>query len=229
MTARHRGSVLTNILAILMLLEIAALAGLGGYIVLTGAVTEDQLRLVTRVLEGKITDDTVAGAESWLMHEQEMKRKEEEKLSGADAMTKLAATSIEAEASRLGLLQQFKEVKDQRNLVNQKIGQLERQRKMLAEQEARIDKKITDLAEGGGQKSFTDMIGVLKLIKPDQIKEVLLTWDDRKVVRVLRALPARTAKKVLEQFTGPVEVDLKQRWLQMIASGDIVLDDTSGK
>lgn len=229
MTAHYRGGALMGILAILMLLEIAVLAGLGGYIVLTGAVTEDQLRLVARVLEKTITDDTVAGAESWQAYEQEMKRKEDEKLSGADAMTKLAATSIEAEAARLGLEQQLKEVQDLRNLLNQKIGQLERQRKVLVEQETRIDKKIADLAEGGGQKNFSDMIGVLKLIKPDQIKEVLLTWEDRKVVRVLRALPPRTAKKVLEQFTGPVQVDLKQRWLQMIASGDVALDDPSGK
>ncbi len=103
-----RGGVAVNILATLLLLEIAAIAALGGYLILTKQVTEDQMWLTHKVFKGEVTNETLGDAEQWHQHLQEEALKEKTKIAGPQAAEKLAVTQMEAEAKWLGLQWQLK-------------------------------------------------------------------------------------------------------------------------
>lgn len=219
--ARHRGSIVVNVLATLMMLEIAAVAAFAAYLILTDTVTKDQIRMMYMAYNDEITDQTVADAEKWRTHKVEEEQKKQEIISGGDAREKLAAASIQAEAEGLYLARQLKETEDQRNVVQSLLKELERNRELLAAQEKRIDEKIAAQASSGGQESFLEMASIMAKLKSSEIKDVLTGWDDQKAVAVLRALPARVTAKVLGEFKTPQEIQLKQRWLDMIGSGEI--------
>jgi len=218
--AEKRSDIFTNILAILMLLEIAALAGLAGYVVLTGRITKEQLRLAHKVWIGEVSEQVVTEAESWKKHLQDEEAAKQNKVSGADAAMKLAATNAEAEAARLGIERQLKDLQDRENLVQLKLQELDQKRAGLEEQEKRINQRLAADREGSGQKNFQMMIGILTALKPPDIKAALMQFDDQKVVEILKALDERTAGKVLAEYRTPAEIQLKTRYLQAIGYGD---------
>lgn len=219
--AKKRSDIVTNLLAILMLLEIAAVAGLGGYFILTGKVSPDQIRLGYKVYQGEITDQVIADAESWQAHQAAEAQKEQDKTSGADAKQKLDAAGRRAEAERLGLLRLLADVEDREKLVRKLMEELNLHREALVEQEKRIDIKLALHDATGGQASFQEKINIMKKLKPKEIKDVLLLWDEYKAVEALKALGDRLASKVLGEFTTPSEIDIKQRWLDLIGSGEV--------
>ena len=219
--ATKRSDMVTGILMTLMLLENVAIAGLAGYFIWTDRVTGDQVRLVWKVYEGEITDDVLADAKSWQDHKADQARQKAQTPSGADAKAKLAATGVEAEAERLGLLRLLKELQDQRGLVQMQLDEYERKRSDLAAIEKRIDAKLAQ-QEAGPDASFEAMVGIVKAMKPNKIKEYLAQQDENTVADVLRALGNRLAAKVLAEFKTPAEMELTRKYLDTIRQGELV-------
>jgi flagellar motility protein MotE (MotC chaperone) len=222
--AEKRTDLVTNILAFLMLLEIALLAGWGGYAVLAGKVSKEQLRLFYKVYERQINEQVEADAESWMKHQEEQQKAKASQVSGGDAETKIAATSQEAEAARLGIEREMKDLQDREKLVQAKLEEYERARKALEETEKRIDQKLVAEKAGTGQQSFQKMLGILAAMKPQQIKEILVKMDEPMVIEVLKALEARVAAKVLAEYKTPVEIEMKKRYLDAIGEGKLLAD-----
>ncbi len=220
---QKRGDLLTQVLAVLLLLEIAAGAGLAGYLILTGKLSREQVRLAYLACTGELTHKTLEKAEKWDDHRAEEARKEEAKASGADAEAKLAATSVEAEAARLGIERLLEELKDRERLLQMRFEEYKRKRTQLEEIEQRLDRKIAMQEESGGDENFQKMLAIMKVMKPKDLKEVLLQMDDYTVVEVLKGLGPRTAAKVLREYTSPSEVDMKRRYMKMISEGDVAV------
>ena len=224
--AGKRTDVVTNILALLMLLEIIAGAGMAGYFIFTGTVTADQARLAWQVYEKKITDQTQADAEAWQKHQADEQLKKEQEASGADATAKLAVTAVRAEAARLGLEGQLKRLQDRENLLNMKFDEFKRKQEHLKEIEKRIDRKTADLETTGSNESFQKMAAIMKAMKPKALKDILIQMDEVTVVEVLKALGTRQAAKVLAEFSTPGEVEQKRRYLDRIRQGDLATTTT---
>lgn len=227
--ARHRGSIVVNLLATLMMLEIAAVAAVAAYLVLTDTVTKDQVRLMYMAYNDEVTDRTVTDAEKWRVHQVEEEQKKQEVISGGGAKEKLNEANLKAEAEGLYLARQLKEMEDQRSVVQSLLKELDRKRELLAEQEKRIEDTIAAHASSGGQQGFQEMAAIMAKLKSSEIKDVLVGWDDQKAVAVLRALPGRVTAKVLGEFRTPREIQLKQRWLDMIGSGEIAAEAGGSK
>jgi len=227
--AEKRTDLITNILAMLMLLEIAVLAGLSGYAVLTGRISREQLRLAYRVWNGEVNEQVAADAAQWKAHEAAEAQRKAQQVSGADAAAKLAATGVEAEAARLSIDRQFKDLQERERLLQMKLEEYEQTRKAVEATERRVDQKLTALREGGGQKSFQKMMGILSAMKPPEVKEVLLKMDEAMVIEILKSLDARTAAKVLAEYRTSAEVELKKRYLDAIGAGDLTAGRTAAK
>jgi flagellar motility protein MotE (MotC chaperone) len=219
---RQRGSVVVNILAILMMLEIAAVAGLAAYLLLSGALTGDQVRLMNMVFNGQINDDTLKNSEQWQTHVAEEERKKQDTLSGGSAREKLAKAGIQDEAQELYLARQVTDIGHQQSLIQSMLKELESKRQQLDDREKQFNERVAAQAASGGQQSFKEMIGIIAKLEPTEIKEVLLGWDDSQVVAVLRALPQRVTAGVLGELRTPQEVQRKKMWLAKIGSGEIV-------
>jgi flagellar motility protein MotE (MotC chaperone) len=219
--AQKRGDLVTSLLAVLMLLEIAGLAGLAGYLIFTGKVTPEQVRLAYKAYRKEITQQTFEDAEAWRKHLADEARRKARQPSGADARRKLAAAAVEAEAMRLGLQRLLKEAQDRDKLVQLRIEELDQKHRGLDDKEQRIDAKIAAHAAGGGQESFMKMVAIMKAMKPKALKDILVQMDEGTVVDVLRTLGARQAAKVLAEFKSPAELDLKRRYLDVIRAGDV--------
>lgn len=220
MADRGRGDILTTILAILMLLEITALAAGAGYLVLTGKVTDEQVRLVWKTFQGEVREDDLKDAEAWRKHEAEQKRAEEMKTSGASADTKLTATELEARAMLVGLEAEKKAVEDRLQLERLRLEEIEQRKQELQNIEKRIDEKLVAIEAGSGKASFQDMVGIVKAMKAPEIKDYLVAQDPETVSRILTAIGSRLAAKVLKEFRTPQEKELVRLYLDTIRSGD---------
>ena len=215
----HRGGVVVNILATLLLLEIAAVAALAGYLILTRQVTEEKTWLAHKVFKGELTNETVDDAEQWHQHLQEEALKEKTKVSGPPAAEKLAITQMEAEAKWLGLQWQFKRLQDRESLLGHKMNQLEQERKGLKDMEKALDDKIRLAQTASGSENFQKMARILSNMKPPELKMILLQLDDDTVVDFLKTLDPRKASKLMGEFTTQQEMEKRRRWLDMLRTG----------
>jgi len=136
---RHHGGTVINILATLMMLEIAAAAALAGYVILTQRVSRDHLWLARKVFQGDITAETLTDAERWREHLVQQAAKEKEAVSGDAAARKLLVTQMQTEASRLGLQWQLDQLKTREDLLAVKMQELEQKRQALETLEKRVD------------------------------------------------------------------------------------------
>lgn len=214
------GRILVNVLAILLLLEIGTLAGLAGYLILTDKVDAEDVRLAARIYNDEITDETVEAAEKWAEHERQQRLKEQMAVSGDDARGKLAATGIEAEAERLGLLRRFKALQDREKLLQVKLDEYEQKRKSLAEIERRIDARLAGEQTDNRDERFSQMVGLMNQMKAPELKQVLIRMDDTTVVEILRSLEKRKAAKVLSEYTTEAELEMKRRYMDMMRTGE---------
>jgi flagellar motility protein MotE (MotC chaperone) len=210
-----------TVLAILMALEIAASAALAGYYILTGKVTAEQARLVYKVYQGEVKEQALENAQKWTREQEENARKTETVVAGADAQTKLAASSEQIEVARLAMDRQYKELQDRQAMADRKLQDIEQKRKGLEEIEKRIDDKVAKEKEGTDQQSFQKMLAIMKGMKPPQLKEILVQMDDAATVEVLKGLEARASAKVLAEFKTPQELERKRRYLDMIRTGEV--------
>ncbi|MBN2583403.1 MAG: hypothetical protein JXL80_10060 [Planctomycetes bacterium] len=219
--SRHRGGVVINILATLMMLEIAGLAALGGYVILTKRINRDQLWMARKVYEGEITVQTLGEAEQWREHLAQEAIKEQEKVSGNAATEKLVMTQMQSEASRLGLQWQFDQLKSREELLTLKMQELEQKRKGLEETEKRIDEKQRMLQNAAGSEAFQKMARILENMKPAELKRMLLGLDDGTVVDFLRNYDPRKASKLYTEFKTPQELETYRRWMEMLRTGQV--------
>ncbi|NIA20594.1 MAG: hypothetical protein GWP05_01200 [Anaerolineaceae bacterium] len=218
---RHPAGVAVNILATLLLLEIAAVAALAGYLILTERVTEDKVRLARQVFDGEVTDATIAEAGQWHQHLQEVALREKSEISASAAVEKLAMTRMEAEAKWLGLQWQLKRLQDREALLQRKMDQLEQKRKSIEEIERRIDEKTKRMETASGSENFQKMARILSNMKPPELKKILEQLDDGTVVAFLKMLEPRKASKLMAEFKTQQEMETRRRWLEMLRTGQV--------
>lgn len=215
------GRVVVNILATLLLLEIAAIAALAGYLILTKQATEDQMWLTHKVFKGELTNETISDAKLWHQHLQEVALKEKTKISGPPAAEKLAVTQMEAEAKWLGLQWQLKRLQDRESLLGHKMNQLEQGRKGLQDMAKRIDDKIKQAQTTSGSENFQKMARILSNMKPAELKKILVQLDDGTAVEFLKTLDPRKASKLMVEFKTQQEMEVRRRWLEMLRTGQL--------
>ncbi len=216
-----RGRVVVNILATLLLLEIAAIAALAGYLILTKQDTEDKVWLAHKVLTGEVTNETISDAKLWRQQLREEALKEKTKISGPPAAEKLAVTQMEDEARWLGLRWQLKRLQDREFLLGHKMNQLEQRRKGLQDMAKRIDDKIKQAQSTSGSENFQKMARILSNMKPPELKKILMQLDDGTVVEFLKTLDPRKAGKLMAEFKTQQEIEIRRRWLEMLRTGQL--------
>jgi flagellar motility protein MotE (MotC chaperone) len=218
---RERGSTLVNILAILLLLEIAGAAALAGYFVLTGKVSQDQLRLAYQVYKGEVRQEAMDDAAKWKKHQDEEAEAARNKPAGADAYTKVAATGMQAEASWLGLEWEMKRVQDRQAAVDQRMAEYEQKKKELEDLEKRLAAQTVKERDGSGAASLQKALSILKGLKAPQLKEYLDQVDDATAVVVLKGLDERTAAKVLAEYKTVADQQRRTKLLESVRTGEV--------
>ena len=219
--SRERGSTLVNIMAILMLLELAGAAALAGYVVLTGKVSQEQLRLTYQVYKGEVRPEALDDAAKWKKHQEEEAEAARNKPAGADAYTKVAATGMQAEASWLGLEWEMKRVQDRQTAVDQRLVEYEQKKKGLEELEKRLAAQTAKEQDGSGAASLQKVLGILKGLKAPQLKEYLDQVDDTTAVVVLKGLDERTAAKVLAEYKTAADQQRRTKLLEQVRTGEV--------
>jgi flagellar motility protein MotE (MotC chaperone) len=218
---RERGSTLVNVLAILMLLELSGAAALAGYVVLTGKVTQEQLRLTYQVYKGEVKPEALDDAAKWKKHQEEEAEAARNKPAGADAYTKVAATGMQAEAGWLGLEWEMKRVQDRQAAVDQRMAEYELKKKELEDLEKRLAAQSAKEHDGSGAASLQKALAILKGLKPAQLKEYLDQVDDATAVTVIKGLEERTAAKVLAEYKTPADQLRRTKLLEMVRTGEL--------
>lgn len=216
---RERGSTLVNFMAILMLLELAAMAALAGYVVLTGKVSQEQLRLAYQVYKGEVRQEALDDAAKWKKHQEDEAQAAKTKPAGADAYTKVAATGMQAEASYLGLEWELKRAQDRQAAVDQRMAEYGLKKKELEDLEKRLAVQTAKEHDGSGAASLQKAIAILKGLKPAQMKEYLDGVDDATAVTVIKGLEERTAAKVLAEYKTPADQQRRTKLLEMVRTG----------
>ncbi|HOI56040.1 MAG TPA: hypothetical protein PLP01_12380 [Phycisphaerae bacterium] len=220
---RHHGGAVINILATLMMLEIAAAAAFAGYVILTQRISRDQLWLARKVYQGDVTSETLAEAERWRDHLVQQAAREKEAVSGDAADRKLLVTQMQTEASRLGLQWQLDQLKTREDLLAVKMQELEQKRQTLEALEKRVDEKQRQLQTASGNEAFQKMARILDSMKPAELKRMLLGLDDGTVVDFLRNYDPRKAGKLYTEFQTPQELETYRRWMEMLKSGQVAM------
>ena len=218
---RERGSTLVNVLAILLLLELAGAAALAGYVVLTGKVSQEQLRLAYQVYKGEVRPESLEDGAKWRKHQEEEAEAARNKPAGADAYTKVAATGLQAEASWLGLEWEMKRVQDRQAAVDQRMAECELKKKELEELEKRVAAQAAKEQDGSGAASLQKALAILKGLKAPQLKEYLDQVDDATAVAVLKGLEERTAAKVLAEYKTAADQQRRTKLLEMVRTGEV--------
>ncbi len=224
---RERGSTLVNVLAILMLLELAGAAALAGYVVLTGKVTQEQLRLAYQVYKGEVRQEALDDAAKWKKHQEDLAEAAKNKPAGADAYTKLAATGMQAEAGWLGLEFEMKRVQDRQAALNQRMAEFDLKKKELEDLEKRLATQSAKEHDGSGAASLQKALAILKGMKPAQQKEYLDGVDDATAVLVIKGLEERMAAKVLAEYKTSADQLRRTKLLEMVRTGELAKGNSS--
>jgi len=90
------------------------------------------------------------------------------------------------------------------------------ERKRLEIEKKKFKNKITVESEMAKEKGFQVALQRYSIMKAAIVKDDFMTMDDDQVVRYISAMPADTAKGILERFRSPEEKLKRQRVMKVL-------------
>jgi hypothetical protein len=114
-----------------------------------------------------------------------------------------------------------------RREVEDLAAQVAREQEKLAEDRAALEAQRRGLSDReaaargvAGDKGFQDSLKLYTAMPARQVKGVFLSMPDETVVRYLRALPPRTATKIVKEFKTPQETEQIRRIMERMRQGE---------
>jgi hypothetical protein len=114
-----------------------------------------------------------------------------------------------------------------RREVEDLAAQVARQQEKLAEDRAELESERRgfnareEAARGvAGDQGFQDSLKLYGAMPARQVKGVFVSMPDETVVRYLRALPPRTATKIVKEFKTPEELERIRRIMERMQQGE---------
>ncbi|MGD9692778.1 MAG: hypothetical protein AB7G17_05740 [Phycisphaerales bacterium] len=211
-----------TIWTILSVVAVANLLGFGAFLGWLGAtgrlngerVGEIREMLRETVAEQKAREQKEAeAAEAARLAAEEEARKKEAPLSASESL-QIAGQSDELR--RQALERMRRESEDLRRTLSRERDEVDKALARLGEERAAFDEMRKRIAEQEGSEQFEKALRLYESLKPDQAKAAMQALIDKgeieQVVSYLNAMQARSATKVLAEFTDPmVAADLLER------------------
>jgi hypothetical protein len=114
-----------------------------------------------------------------------------------------------------------------RREVEDLAAQVARQQEKLAEDRAALEAERRGLndreaaaRDAAGDKGFQDSLKMYSAMPARQVKGVFVSMPDDTVVRYLRALPPRTATKIVKEFKSPEETERIRKIMERMQQGE---------
>jgi hypothetical protein len=114
-----------------------------------------------------------------------------------------------------------------RREVEDLASQVARQQEKLAEDRAALEAERRGLTDreaaargAAGDKGFQDSLKMYSAMPARQVKGVFVSMPDEAVVRYLRALPPRTATKIVKEFKTPEETERIRKIMDRMQQGE---------
>jgi hypothetical protein len=114
-----------------------------------------------------------------------------------------------------------------RREVEDLAAQVARQQEKLAEDRAALEAERRGLndreaaaRDAAGDKGFQDSLKMYSAMPAKQVKGVFVSMPDDTVVRYLRALPPRTATKIVKEFKTPEETERIRKIMERMQQGE---------
>jgi hypothetical protein len=111
--------------------------------------------------------------------------------------------------------------------VEDLAGQVARQQEKLAEDRAALEAERRALNDreaaargAAGDRGFQDSLKMYGAMPARQVKGVFVSMPDETVVRYLRALPPRTATKIVKEFKTPEETERIRKIMERMQRGE---------
>jgi len=205
---------LFGLIAVFSVATMLALSGLGVYLWSSGKMTPARIETIAAVLRGEhdaapedapTTQPTSAPAASQPFR--------------APSADELARQRREAQVRRAGLDRAERDVRAQRELLDQALHALvQKEEAFDGERTAWLDqqKKLREKAEDAG---FAKEVELVSKLDPAQAKAHLLrVWEKEKAdaVRLLNALKVSAAQAIFAQMTEPQEADILHELLEAV-------------
>jgi len=92
------------------------------------------------------------------------------------------------------------------------------ERDRLQEKKKKFEDEMVVESEKAKEKGFQVALQRYSIMKASMVKDDFMTMDDEQVVRYISAMPAKTAKGILERFRSPEEKSKRQRVMKVLES-----------
>lgn len=209
--ARQRGGVLSALGVVFAVLFLAALAG-GGYLVATGRVTRENLERAVAALRGTGASVPEVPAAASVAPPPPAVSPHPAEETPFERARRLARGSEALEAAVRAQEEQRARAREEMRArrhhlallaeeLRAELAAMEREEAELAKARAALAAARTDAEQAppppAASTASPKFLQMVKRMKPDAIKEVLLLGDDAEAARVLSALDARLSAKVM--------------------------------
>jgi hypothetical protein len=184
-----------RLLSILAILHLLGLAGVVGYMWSNGTLNPARAELIADVLRGKFDAPAEPGAET-------DKTKTEE---GTNAQGTVADGQMHEEIARRQLDREKAELEQRLELVTREMNQSRQERESFEEQRRRDAEAAKRKTEQTYRAGFEKQLEYFAKMKPKDAAEYLLNRELEEAAELLRAMDARTGKKIIEAAKTPAQ------------------------
>lgn len=200
--------------SLLAIVNMLAMGGLAGFLAATGRLGPEQIQRIATVLRGESIETPAPTTQP----------------AGEETPTQVASAQIafDQEAHQLeaaAVQRAWREAENHRRLLE--VAQLELMQREEAharrvqqwEEEAR---RTSELGEARGFQKEIDLLGQ---ISPTKAKGLLWQMSDAEVLRILDHLDVRIAKRILEEFSSPEELERLKSLMQQMGQQEAAPND----
>lgn len=143
-----------------------------------------------------------------------------EKHAGKRAGEQVEVVQQAFDAQSMLIDRRRREVEDLAAQVAREQEKLARDRAALEAERRGFDAREEAARAVASDQGFQDSLKLYAAMPPRQVKGVFLSMPDETVVRYLRALPPRTATKVVKEYKTPEETERIRRIMERMRRGE---------
>jgi hypothetical protein len=109
-----------------------------------------------------------------------------------------------------------RQLQNMQTMIDRATADLTEQRQAVAAEKAALEQREQESARLASDQGFQDSLALYSGLPSTQVKTIFMSLSDDVVVRYLRAMPPRTATKIMKEFKSPPESDRLKKWMEQM-------------
>jgi flagellar motility protein MotE (MotC chaperone) len=222
---------LVSVVMATLAINFLALAGGAGWLWQSGHLNRDRVKAIREVMFPPATEPTTQPALAAAPAAPTASSRLEELLAkhigvrSAGEQVEFLQQTFDAQMGQLD--QRQRQLEDLQRLVTVAQGQLRDDRAKLETDRQNLTDQQQQANRLANDQGFQDSLTLYNSLPPKQVKSIFLAMDDDTAVDYLRAMPPRTAAKVLKEFKSPEELDRVHRLMDRMRDSDPTANPTT--